>query len=74
VRALGPFVLAVPDQRGLLSERLLRGRCVEVELEHLPVALVLVVEVVEDVEEPVLKRELTAVGGIGYDPRVGGGP
>ena len=32
--------------------------CVEDELDHLPVALVRVVEVVERVEEPVLEREL----------------
>jgi hypothetical protein len=66
-------VLAVPDQRRPLAERLLRGRRVEVELDHLPVALVLVVEVVEDVEEPVLQREPARVRGIGDDARVGGG-
>ena len=43
---------------------------VEVELDHLPVALVQVVPVVEDVEHPVLERELAGVAGVGHDVRV----
>ena len=42
-------------------------RRVEDELDHLPVALVRVVEVVERVEEPVLERELARVAGIAGD-------
>jgi hypothetical protein len=71
--AFASLVLAIADERRLLPERLSRRRGVEVELDHLPVALVLVVEVVEDVEEPVLQCELARVRGIGDDPRVGGG-
>ena len=46
---------------------------VEVELDHLPVALVLVVPVVEDVEEPVLERQLAGLAGLGHDAGVGRG-
>ena len=70
-RPFGALVLAVADRRGRLRERLGRGGGVEVELDHLPVALVRVVPVVEDVVEPVLERELPGVGGIGHDVRVG---
>ena len=68
--ALGAFVLAVADDRRLPGEGLRGRRGVEVELDHLPVAFVLVVEVVEDVEEPVLQRELSAVIRVVGDPRV----
>jgi hypothetical protein len=70
--ALGAFVLAVTDLRRLRRQRRLRCRCVEVELDHLPVALVLVVEVVEDVEEPVLKSELPEIRRVGRDVRIDG--
>src|SRR5690348_5076885 len=53
-------------QRGLRIGR------VEVELDHLPVALVRVVEVVEGVEEPELERDLPRIDGIGGDVRVDG--
>ena len=62
-RSLGALVLAVADLGRRLRERLRGGRRVEDELDHLPVALVQVVPVVEDVEEPVLQRELARVRG-----------
>jgi hypothetical protein len=63
-------VLAVADEPGYLPERLRRCCRIEVELDHLPVALVLVVEVVEGIEDPVLQRELVRVRRIGDDTRV----
>ena len=69
-RALGPLVLRVADQRRRPAERLLRSRGVEDELDHLPVALVLVVPLVERVVEPVLERELPLLPD---DVRVGRG-
>jgi hypothetical protein len=68
--SLGALVLAVPDLERLRAERGRRVVDLEDELDHLPVALVLVVEVVEGVEEPVLEREPTGVGRIGRDVRV----
>src|SRR5262249_36562861 len=59
--AFGSVVLAEADQDRLRRQRLSRCGGVEVELDHLPVAFVLVVEVVEDVEEPVLKRERVGI-------------
>ena len=53
----GSFVLAVPDLDRILGQRSPRALGGEDELDHLPVALVQVVPVVERVEEPVLKRE-----------------
>ena len=70
--ALGPFVGAVADFDRRLGERLARIARVEVELDHLPVALVEIVEVVEGVEEPVLKSELARPRGFGGDVRVHG--
>ncbi len=64
------LVLAVADRDGLLREGLFGILGVEDELDHLPVALVQVVPVVEDVEDPVLERELAGVRGIGRDVRV----
>ena len=64
-RALGALVLAVADLDRLARERLAGVVGVEDELDHLPVALVRVVPVVEDVEEPVLQRELARVAGVG---------
>ena len=58
LRALGAFVLAEADARRRAGEGVASARRVEVELDHLPVALVQVVPVVEGVEEPVLQREL----------------
>ena len=72
VRLLGPFVLAVADLRRLAAERLARVVGVEDELDHLPVAFVQVVPVVEGVEEPVLEREPVRVVGIRHDVRVHG--
>jgi hypothetical protein len=64
VGPLRALVLAVADlDRGTL-QRLRGGRRVEDELDHLPVALVQVVPVVEDVEEPVLQRELVGESGL----------
>jgi hypothetical protein len=48
-------------------QSLLRGRRLEDELHHLPVAFVQVVPVVEDVEEPVLQRELVGERRLGGD-------
>ena len=69
---LGALVRAVPDLDRLLVERLLRVGRVEDELDHLPVALVGVVEVVEGVEEPVLQRELARRAGVGRDVGIDG--
>src|SRR5215470_3630004 len=63
-------MLAIADEYGPRPERLRRAGGVEVQLDHLPVTFVLVVEVVEDVEEPVLKRQLARMAGIRLDPRV----
>ena len=57
-------MLAVADLDGRALQRLLGSVRVEDELDHLPVALVQVVEVVEDVEEPVLERELARPAGL----------
>jgi hypothetical protein len=71
VRPLAACVLAVPHLVRLRLQRLRGSGGVEVELDHLPVALVGVVPVVEDVEEPVLEDELARVVRIGDHPRVG---
>ena len=63
-RGLAALVLAVPDRDRLLRQRLARILGFEDELDHLPVALVQVVPVVVDVEQPVLERELAGVAGI----------
>jgi hypothetical protein len=55
-----------------LLQRLLGRGCLEVDLGHLPVALVLVREVVEGVEEPVLNRELVPMGRVRGHVRVDG--
>jgi hypothetical protein len=72
-RLLGALVLAVADLDRHALQRLCRARGVEDQLDHLPVALVQVVPVVEDVEQPVLERELARVSGVGRDVRVDGG-
>ena len=74
IRPLGALVRAVADLGGLLrgDRRGGVGR-VEDELDHLPVALVRVVEVVERVEEPVLERELAREAGVGCDVRIHAG-
>jgi hypothetical protein len=71
--ALRPLVLAVADLSRRALKRLHRARRVEVELDHLPVALVQVVPVVEDVEEPVLEGELARMPWIRRDIRIDGG-
>ena len=70
VGALGALVRAVPDRDGSRRERRGRIRRRRSQLDHLPVALVQVVELVEDVEEPVLERDLAGVAGVGHDVRV----
>ena len=70
--ALRSFVRAVPDLDGLLRKRRPRVLRVEDELDHLPVALMEVVPVVEGVEQPVLERELSRMAGVGGDMRVRG--
>src|SRR3989304_7823253 len=70
--SLAPFVLAVPDLDGVARQRLARVIGVEDELDHLPVALVRVVPVVERVVEPVLERELARVIGVVRNVRIGG--
>src|SRR5829696_5172196 len=67
VRGLAALMLAVPDRDRLLRERLARIPGLEDELNHLPVALVQVVPVVVDVEQPVLERELAGLAGIADD-------
>ncbi len=68
---LEPFVLAVADLDGCLVERLRGIRSREDELDHLPVALVLVGEVVERVEEPVLHGDPVIPTSLGRDVGVG---
>ena len=63
---------AVADQHRLLIESLACVVRVEDELDHLPVALVRVVEVVECVEEPVLESELSGSPRFRGDVRVDG--
>ena len=58
---------------GLRVEGVLGCRRVEVDLDHLPVALVQVVPVVEGVEVPVLQRQTTGGIGLRHDVRVGDG-
>jgi hypothetical protein len=65
-------VLAVSDLGRSVPERLGDRRHVEDELDHLPVALVQVVPVVEDVEEPVLQREFSRALGVPGHVRVHG--
>ena len=72
-RALAAVVLRVADRDRLLPQRLSRRVGREDELDHLPVALVQVVELVEVVEEPVLQREAPRDAGLGHDVRVGDG-
>ena len=72
-RPLGALVLAVPNLDRFLVQGLRCGRGVEVELDHLPVAFVRVVPVVEDVEEPVLQCELSRLPLFGRDVRIDGG-
>ena len=69
-RCLAALVLAVADRDRLLCERLAGVFGLEDQLDHLPVALVEVVPVVEDIEQPVLKREHAGVAGIADDVRV----
>ena len=61
---------AVADLDRIATERRSRVGSVEDELDHLPVALVRVVEVVEGVEEPVLERHPVRVTRLGDDMRV----
>ena len=68
--ALGALVLAVADADRLACEGVLGARRVEVDLHHLPVALVQVVPVVEGVEEPVLQGQLARGIGLRRDVRV----
>jgi hypothetical protein len=73
VGALGALVLAVADGARRTRQGLPRRLGVEVELDHLPVALVQVVPVVERVEEPVLQCQLARRVRLGHDVRVGNG-
>jgi hypothetical protein len=72
VGTLRPLVLAVADLDRRAMQRLRRAHRVEDELDHLPVAFVEVVPVVEDVEEPVLKGELARMSRVRRDVRVDG--
>jgi hypothetical protein len=58
-------VLAVTHLDRLDLKRFRRSASREDELDHLPVALVQVVPVVVDVEEPVLEREPVRMRGLG---------
>ena len=69
-RSLAALVLAVADLARGHVQRLGGRRRGEVDLDHLPVALVEVVPVVVDVEHPVLERDLPRVAGVGHDVRV----
>jgi hypothetical protein len=72
VCALGALVLAVAHLDRRSPERPGGRRGIEIELDHLPVALVQVVPVVEDVEHPVLERQLPRIARVGGDVRVDG--
>ena len=72
VRRLAAGVLRKRDARGLLSQRFARRAGGELELDHLPVGLVGVVEVVEGPVEPVLERQLAGAARLGRDPGVDG--
>ena len=72
LRAFGALVLAVADLDGRALQRFLGSVRVEDQLDRLPVALVQVVEVVEDVEEPVLEGELPRPVGLAGDVGVDG--
>src|SRR5437867_318484 len=65
--ALPARMLSEVDLVGGLLQGKPRGRRIEVDLRHLPVALVLVGEVIERVIEPVLHRQLAGVPGVGGD-------
>ena len=69
-RALGTLVRAVADTNRQLRQCLAGIGGVEVELDHLPVALVEVVELVVDVEEPVLQRQLPGMARVGDHVRI----
>ena len=70
-RALGALVRAVADGEPVVFVQRVRSiGGLEVELDHLPVALVEVVELVVDVEEPVLQRQLPGMARIGRHVRV----
>ena len=71
-RPLRTLVLAVADLDRTLVEGGRGSRCVEEELDHLPVAFVEVVPVVEGVEQPVLQRQLPRTPRLGDDVRVDG--
>ena len=71
-RFLGALVRAVADGDRLAVERRARVVGLEDELDHLPVALVQVVELVERIEEPVLERDLARAPGVGRDVGVDG--
>src|SRR5215218_4679038 len=72
VSSLCALMRAVANRDRLGGERRAGVRGVEVELDHLPVALVKVVEVVENLEEPVLQRELPGMTRVGRDMGVHG--
>ena len=69
-RPLAAGVLGHVDLVGTLQKRLYRVWRVEVDLGHLPVALVQVGEVVKRVVEPVLDRQPARVRRVGRDVRV----
>ena len=68
--ALGALVLRIEDLDGRAPQRLLDRAGIEVQLDELPVRLVLVVEVVEDVVEPVLERQPSGIARLLRDVRV----
>ena len=73
IRPLAARVLGQVDLVRALQKSLRRPARVEVDLGHLPVALVLV-GVVERVVEPVLDRELAGVRRVGGEVGVDAGP
>ncbi len=58
---------------GCAAERFLDRIRREQQLDHLPVALMLVVPVVEDPEEPVLEGQHAGMVGVGRHPSMDGG-
>ena len=69
-RDLGSLVLCERHACRSLRKRRFRVRRVEQQLDHLPVAFMLVVPVVEYPEEPVLQHHDAGVVGVGRDPGI----
>jgi len=70
LRILAAAMLRVGEHGGLVSQRLFRRAGVKRQLNHLPIRLMAVVEIVERVIEPVLLRQLSGTIRFRRDMRV----